>query len=277
MEPHTMNRSLIICLIAVIVFAAVITSIITTTKDTPAAAAINTSPTASTAAATNTTPDNNPESTPPTQSTPDTATPDTQSTDTTPPASTENNPNPVPLNPPSPQPDPFWIERTPVNGQDLADLNNLTIWKYNFRIPRNQYTHYLWLERWERDGIEPVEIRELATLTGVWEDGNIILKLPSELDSRLYVKLGNTMLHENAENPVQPPDPWRLDLLDKQTLTEPTNAVYLMAYTYNAETLAEGGLAGAHENNDITVYIKMRFAPGEFVPFDAQREVLDLR
>lgn len=161
------------------------------------------------------------------------------------------------------------IRRIALNGQDLADLLELSIWKFAFRIPENEYTLYLWIERWSRNAQKP-EIRELATVSGVWSESEVVLKLPTEDDERMFFRIGDVIKRTNDITPLQPPTPWRRETLQNATLN-PGRDVYLITYTHNELETATGGRVNVHRQNDETIYVKMRFTPGPFVPFDPER------
>jgi hypothetical protein len=166
-----------------------------------------------------------------------------------------------------------FIRRVELNGQDLADLLELSMWKFAFRIPENEYTLYLWVERWTRHAKEP-EIRELTTLSGVWAENELVLKLPTVQDQRMFFKVGNSVSRSDDIPPIRPPSPWRRETIERETLT-PGRDIHLITYTHNELETATGGRVDVHRQNDETIYVKMRFTPGPFVPFDPERITAD--
>lgn len=181
-----------------------------------------------------------------------------------------SKPPPPPQRPPEPPEPPPSIERIEVNGQDLADLLGLSIWKFRFRLPLDRYTGYVWVEHWTRDAERP-EYRLLLTATGRWREESLVLKLPTESDRRLFISMGE--LHvENDPNavPIELPTPVGSATLD-ETLLRPDRPVHLVTLTHNEAGMAISGLQDVHRENDQTLYIKAAFTTGDSIPFDPQK------
>lgn len=162
-----------------------------------------------------------------------------------------------------------FIRRVDLNGQDLADLLDLSLWKYAFRIPENEYTLYFWVERWTRNAEKPV-VRELTSISGVWAENEIVLKLPTDQDQRFFFRIGDVIKRSTDIDPLRPPTPWRRETL-REARVQPGRDIYLITYTHNELETSTRGRINVHRQNDKTIYVKMRFTPGPFVPFDPER------
>ena len=160
------------------------------------------------------------------------------------------------------------IAPLPVNGQDIADLRQLMMWKFRFDIEQGQYNQYLWVERWTRDAEEP-EVRQLGRdVHQVLSEGAFVIKLPTESDPRLFIRLGDATYRDEEAEPVLPPVPWRMSILPDEQDIELGRDIHLITFTHNELTTASGGLSGVHRNHDVTVYVKTRFVPGPYAPFE---------
>lgn len=177
----------------------------------------------------------------------------------------DKQPDPVKPAPPAPPPR-AALERIPVGGQDIADLQSLMMWKYRFNLPRNEYTAYVWAEYWTRDGETP-EVRELFTASGEWADGEVVLKVPTEDDRRMLVRIGPTSTTRAARaEPLGIPAGASMEVLTNTPIS-PDRDIHLATVTWNQFESGTGGLANVHRDNDQTIYVKLRFAKGPFVPF----------
>lgn len=160
----------------------------------------------------------------------------------------------------------------PLDGQDVADALRLAMWKFRFHLPENQYTGHVWAERWTRGADEP-EVRPLGGgFHGVFEEDELVVQLPTLTSPQLLVRLGGATYRESDPAPVRPPDPWRVEVLAGEPKVQPGHDIHLVTFTHNRSGVAEGGLIGVHRSHDVTVYIKARFTPGPFVPFEEMRE-----
>ena len=181
-----------------------------------------------------------------------------------------SKPPPPPEPEPEPPPPSPNIQRVQVNGADVAELLGIAIWKFRFRLPPGRYTGYVWLEHWTRDAAEP-EYRLLLTATGQWEQEELVLKLPTPGDRRLFLSIGELHVENdpNAE-PVDLPTPIGSSVLDERPLRtgEP---VHLVTLTHNQIGMAVARLENVHRENDETVYLKLAFTAGDSIPFDPEQ------
>lgn len=169
--------------------------------------------------------------------------------------------------PPQPEPEPPHIARQPLDGQDIADMLNVRMWKYTFKLPAGQYTNYVWMERWTRDAEKP-DVTLLSQTPGEWDTGELVVKLPSESHPGLFVRVNELMSRNGSMTSLNLPAPVRMESLKRQTLDPSTGQdIYLVTFTHNESGTSIGGRVDVHRDHDETIYIKTRFMPGGFKPF----------
>ena len=182
-------------------------------------------------------------------------------------------PGPVTPDPPVPPPAPAilvpTLERTDLDGQDLANLMKLLMWKFHFTLAEGEYTNYVWIERWTRDAQMP-EVTVLSSIPGVWSEGEVVIKLPSVDHPQQYVRLGPSVTRKIDADPLDVIN-WRMDVLSAPSPITLDEDLHLVTFTQNRQQLATGGLKNVHQQHDRTIYLKARFTPGPFVPFELKR------
>ena len=175
---------------------------------------------------------------------------------------------PPPAPEPAPPQPPPMIERVDVNGQDVADLLGISLWKFQFRLPAAQYTLYVWTEHWTREAVRP-EYRLLLTGSARWGEDHVTLKLPLEEDPRLFIRVGDLFGESDpAAQPVGVPRPIGWAVMDRVLPLETDRPVHLVTLTHNDAGMAIARLRDAHRQNDETVYVMIGFTRGEYVPFE---------
>lgn len=178
----------------------------------------------------------------------------------------------VPFEPVVPPPATPMIERVDVDGQDLADLMNVLIWKFRYTLEPGRYSAFLWVERWDRDATAP-QVTLLASNTVEGEHGDVVLKLPTENDGGLFIRLGKGNISRAASaEPIAPPSPLSWAMLDQQGLVLDT-PIHLVTMTHSLAELPRSMLTNAHATHDVTIYVKAGFTRGDSKPFDATRWV----
>lgn len=165
------------------------------------------------------------------------------------------------------QPEPH-VQRVDLDGQDLADLLDLRAWKFDYALPSDEYTVHVWVEHWRQDAEQP-DVRPLLNQSLNTESGSMLLRLPTEDEPELFVRVGSAVARSADAAPIRIPTPFRRDVLDRQPIDfdEP---LHLITFTHNESDRPEGGLADVHRDHDVTVYIKARFFQGANVPFDEE-------
>ena len=166
------------------------------------------------------------------------------------------------------------IERVEANGQDVADLMGVSLWKFRFQLPQTRYTAHLWTEHWTRKNpAGPNRVRLLMSASDEWGGGVLTIKLPLEGDPSLFIRLGDSFGENNpAAEKLQIHTPIGWASLDSQLLS-PDQPVHLVTLTHNVSGSAAARLTDAHRDNDETIYLKIVFTPGDHVPFHAGRWV----
>jgi hypothetical protein len=159
------------------------------------------------------------------------------------------------------------IFRVGLDGQDLADLRNLKMWKYAFELPQGPYTAFVWVEYWTRNAAEPT-YREMFSASDVWREGELVVKLPTADDPGMLVRIGRAQARADAADPVDIPRASRLELLDILPVAAGQD-IPLATFTYNESGSAAGGLSNVHSNHDVTVYLKARFVRGLYASFQS--------
>ncbi len=181
--------------------------------------------------------------------------------------SRQQPPEPPPTAPPEPK-----IERQAVDGQDLADLLNLAMWRFDYHLPQVPYTAYLWAEARIMSATTS-DLVLLATTSGTWSQGRVVLKLPGREDPRLFIRLGpeNIVRADQLTGMVTPPAPFRWTLLDSQPLPldKPVTLVTMVQEPAPRERPANENAAAPTE--PIQVELKIGFASGMYVPFDYKK------
>lgn len=166
--------------------------------------------------------------------------------------------------PPSPE-----IRRVSLDGRDIADLLNLSMYKFAFHLPKAEYTNYVWMERWTRDAARP-QVTMLAQTPGVWDSGELIIKLPTESQPGLFVRVNDLISRNTKLASLDIPSPPHIDQLTGSQPIDPTAAqdIYLITYAYNESGASPQGRVGIEHDTDVTIYIKTRFTQGPFTPFE---------
>ena len=166
--------------------------------------------------------------------------------------------------PPAPE-----IRPVSLDGRDIADLLNLSMYKFAFHLPKAEYTNYVWMERWTRDAAKP-QVTLLAQTPGVWDSGELVIKLPTEAHPGLFVRVNDLSSRNTNLTSLDIPSPPRIDPLDEVQPLDPTAAqdIYLVTCAYNESGVYPDNHVGTEHDNDVTIYIKTRFVQGPFAPFE---------
>ncbi|MBI1371132.1 MAG: hypothetical protein GC162_21080 [Planctomycetes bacterium] len=174
-------------------------------------------------------------------------------------------PPPAPAKPPEPDKSPM-VERVPVDGQDLVDIERLWMWKFHYRVPSTQYTAYVWTERWTRGAAKP-ELTKLLANLGTESEGDIVIKLPTEINAEQFVRVGSLESRRAKAPALQIGMPPYIEALKSEPI-ELNKDIYLVTFTYNEAGAAIGGRVNVHRDHDVTIYVKARFTNGAFIDFD---------
>jgi hypothetical protein len=177
--------------------------------------------------------------------------------------------------PPAPAPRPEQVPAAPeirrvsLDGRDIADLLNLSMFKFAFHLPKAEYTNYVWMERWTRDAARP-QVTLLAQTPGVWDSGELVIKLPAESQPGLFVRVNDLISRNTKLTSLDIPSPPHIDPLTRPQPIDPTAAqdICLVTYAYNESGASPEGRVDIHHDNDVTLYIKTRFTQGPFAPFE---------
>ncbi|MHC4997142.1 MAG: hypothetical protein ACYTGQ_19045, partial [Planctomycetota bacterium] len=161
---------------------------------------------------------------------------------------------------------PPHIRRVPLNGQDIADLHNHRMWKFAFKLPPNEYTNYVWIEKWSREAEEPV-VELLSSIYDVWDENEIVLKLASLAFPQQYVRIGPIEVRENTAVGLRIDEPYRTDIISGPSPLTPGENISLLTFTHNQNSSPTGGLEDVHRQHDVTIYVKTRFQPGPYLEF----------
>lgn len=146
-----------------------------------------------------------------------------------------------------------------MDGQDLADLLNIRAWKFAYRLPADDYSVEVYLERWERGDEEPERwtLLSQSIFTG---DGEMLLRLPTEEEPAMFVRVAAATARAANADPLDLPGPNRIDVLD-DAQTPVGQPIHLVTFTHNASQRPTGGLRDVHRDHDVTLYVIARFVP----------------
>ncbi len=182
-----------------------------------------------------------------------------------------NTPKPKPVDPvtatPTPTPaaeraDVMEIEQALLDGQDIADVLNLWMWKFKFHMPQERYTCSVWMERWTRDAAQP-EVRTLFQQAMPMDGGELVIKLPTASHPQQLVRLGSAKRSANNAPPLEIGEPMGLEMLEKREEFKAGQDIYLITITQNTGVIKSGaprfGRKGVQAGNDVTIYVKARF------------------
>jgi hypothetical protein len=158
-----------------------------------------------------------------------------------------------------------YIEQVALDGQDVADVFNLRMWKFRLRLPKGPYSCYVWQERWTRDAAKPavsVLFDEHQTLDGA----DVVLKLPlSAAQPQQFVRIGTATRFASKTDVLAIESPY-VETLSAEEV-QPGKDLYLITFTQNKGENS-GGRKDVHKDRDVTIYIKARFIPGPYTALD---------
>lgn len=156
------------------------------------------------------------------------------------------------------------IEQSTLDGQDVANVLNLWMWKFKFRIPQGRYTCNVWIERWTRGAKQP-EVRLLFHQPLNLEGGEMVVKLPTAMYPQQLVRLGTAVIRSAKESPLEIGEPMRLATLEKRETFKIDEDIYLITLSQSNSIRSDSnafGRKGIHGSNDVTIYVKARFSTG---------------
>jgi len=159
-----------------------------------------------------------------------------------------------------------YIAPARVNGQDLADLNGVRLWRFEYSMPPREYVCRVWSETLSResDG-QMVLVNEspfLESTVGVFSAGAIVIKPPTKSDPRLLLRIGETILvRADQFEPMGVPSLSTVaSLAERRALTFGENEdIDLITYTHRTPTLRPDGTVESEGQPDVIVKVRIRF------------------
>jgi hypothetical protein len=161
------------------------------------------------------------------------------------------------------------LRRVPLDGQDLADLMQLLVWKFEARMPEDQYTLAVWTEKWTRGDTQPI-VTELSKTSSRWSGGRLLVHLPTEKSRDAFVQWATDADHVAARAMSRRPDSEPIHrLVPNPAVTDlpstPTRAgfgqdIILATFSSNRDgSFPQVADAERHLHSDVTLYLKARF------------------
>ncbi|MBI1371191.1 MAG: hypothetical protein GC159_00285 [Phycisphaera sp.] len=170
-----------------------------------------------------------------------------------------------------------FIKAVPIDGQDLLSVLGIdnVMWKYEFELPADVYTNYVWIEIWHRGDKRP-EIRLLSTQSSSWSKSTLLIKRPTPDFPREFVQIGNgTPTYNTDPKPIQIDNPYRLDKLDAPEPLKAGDDVYLLTIKRDPIKTLSANRRDVHKDYETVIYFKTKFVKGDYVKWVDPYEGVD--
>lgn len=153
------------------------------------------------------------------------------------------------------------MTRISVNGQDVAQVMGLQLYKYRYQLPAGEKcTIHLFSETWTAGANQP-EIQLLHSNTHAPTSGDIFMQVPTPQSQRREVNIAGANLIASARPLTSGSEVIGYSALENEEMTFDQN-VTLLQVGVSARGVVEFGPREAIAKNDLTVFYKLRAAMG---------------